>query len=754
MRYAKTKIAALAAAVVATASLPLLGDVTATYTAGATSLADGKITFAYDGSGNVTELRMRSVGNETLTLTGAPLVFADGARIVPGQNTNVIENAWTAAGELALGVTNMVWSGDADLSSNDWTTVLTGVRLDDISPVGAIRVRNSTRYSFAPYVVERGDGTLTVEFQYKFDGSGNSNKYLQCGKVELKQDGDDVKARIVGSGYFGANNTGDDGHHKYVGYIGWSMFGSPAFTVTQNAYTFKELAFAPRRETYDYTNGLLTASFETVVARNVFVEDLEILYGAGGYRQSLGAAFGRATLTPRHVKLEDGVLSAQMVYAQSASRSKCVKVELRQSGSDVVARVSYAKYNSTNDPDFDFDDEASKYTSLDDGWHDYTLATDYSINGYGIDMLALRRKSPDRVAFKVSGEKTLGAMSGNGVEVGFAAAAGGAEVIASGANTMTDSAYVISGSGDADMTFTCGDKDVLPDGTVDVYGEGTKLAIKGKSQANAAITMHPGSELVNDTAPVTAKLAKDVVLDAATLTMSKLAYVNDLTFLNGSVADGTLRVGYTAGDGNWKVSGTGVSTCGATVNLIGANKSGERWLTIDVVDTVAGAGVDFIVSGAIATADWRYPYVSFVKAGEGTMRMDGSMATLTNLPVRVVAGVLAITTSGAVDAQKGRLSLEGGALEFADGTTNVVSGVTLTESAEISVGAGATLTIGSLTVPDGATLALSGDVLNGSVRVTSALDDTTLSRIRLNGKRAVQSSSGRLCTIGLTVTFY
>ena len=73
------------------------------------------------------------------------------------------------------------------------------------------------------------------------------------------------------------------------------MFGSPAFTVTQNAYTFKELAFAPRRETYDYTNGLLTASFETVVARNVFVEDLEILYGAGGYRQSLGAAFGRAT---------------------------------------------------------------------------------------------------------------------------------------------------------------------------------------------------------------------------------------------------------------------------------------------------------------------------------------------------------------------------------------------------------------------------------------------------------------------------
>jgi hypothetical protein len=60
----------------------------------------------------------------------------------------------------------------------------------------------------------------------------------------------------------------------------------------------------------------------------------------------------------------------------------------------------------------------------------------------------------------------------------------------------------------------------------------------------------------------------------------------------------------------------------------------------------------------------------------------------------------------------------------------------------------------SLTVPDGATLALSGDVLNGSVRVTSALDDTTLSRIRLNGKRAVQSSGGRLCTRGLIVAVF
>ena len=134
--------------------------------------------------------------------------------------------------------------------------------------------------------------------------------------------------------------------------------------------------------------------------------------------------------------------------------------------------------------------------------------------------------------------------------------------------------------------------------------------------------------------------------------------------------------------------------------------------------------------------------------------MDGSMVTLTNLPIRVVEGTLAITTSNAVDANKGRFSLEGGTLSFAAGKANAVSAVTLTETSTIALDAGATLTMTSLTVPDGAMLAITGDVLNGNVKVVTALDDATLSRIRLNGKRVVRSADGRLHTRGFIVSFY
>lgn len=700
---------------------------TVTYTAGDTSLANDKITFGYDVSGDITTMRMRTDDNETLVLTGAALSFADGAHLIAGQNTNVVENACAASGSLMFGITNLV-SSDSNISKTAYTTLFQNMRLDDISPVSAVIASSANAVEGQPYSVHRGDGMLTVEFQVV------DNSYVKCAQLELRQDGDNIVGKVTGGGHFGRNNTS---------YLGWNMFDCPTLEVTSYGYNVKQLEVGSRRETYDYTNGLLTASFDTIVARNVAVEDLEILFGAGGYKQSLGSAFGRSPLVPRHVKLEDGILSAQMVYVQSASRSKCVKIELKQSGNDVVARAVYAKYNSTNDETFDFDVAGTSYT----------LATDYSINGYGVDMLALRRKSKDRIVFKVSGSKTLGAVSGNGTEVTFEASAA-ATVTASGANTMTDSAYVIKGTSNANMNFTCSVANALPwDGTTDVYGEGTKLTLSA-SQSKDAITMHPGSELICG-ANLTSLFAKKIALDAATLNMSKYAYVNELTLTNASTVNGaTLRVGYTIGAGEWQIGGTGVSTCNAKVNLYGNGASNERWLTIAVADTVAGEGSDFIVSGDIATADRRYPYTSFVKTGVGTMRMDGSMVTLTNLPVRIVEGTLAITTSNAIDADKGKFSLEGGTLSFAAGTANTVSDVTLTETSAISVGAGAALTMKSLTVPDGAMLAITGDVLNGNVKVTTAPDDATLSRIRLNGKRVARSADGRLHTRGFIVSFY
>ena len=58
-----------AAAVASGVALHAFADTSATYTmGGASPLADGKVTFERDGSGKITELRMKPDYGETLTL--------------------------------------------------------------------------------------------------------------------------------------------------------------------------------------------------------------------------------------------------------------------------------------------------------------------------------------------------------------------------------------------------------------------------------------------------------------------------------------------------------------------------------------------------------------------------------------------------------------------------------------------------------------------------------------------------------------
>ncbi len=435
-----------------------------------------------------------------------------------------------------------------------------------------------------------------------------------------------------------------------------------------------------------------------------------------------------------------------MTYVQSADRTKCIKIELIQHGSDVAARAVYAKYNSTNDEAFDFDGDGEEYD----------LASDYTTKGYSIDMLALRRKSLSRVTFKVAGEKTLGAVSGSGTEVAFEAVDGGATISAAGANTMTDSAYVIRGDSQNKLIFKANNdtENPLPSGTTDVWGEGTEFQVaKELKSAQSAITMHPGSVMdIKGSVP----RPQVITLDGATCKSSTDRYLNHLTFSNASsvvFSGGKVRAGYTENDCAWFVSGMGASTCDAILGLFGDGSSATNRLTIAVEDTVAGDAVDFIVTKDITTADKRYPYTSFTKTGDGTMLVDGSMSTLTNCPIRVVEGTLAVGSSNAFDSEKGAISLEGGTISFMPETANSVAHIALAESSGIYVGIGASLAIGDLTMSDDVDLAVNGDVFNRNVKVNTPLDATILSHIKLNGKRVVQTSDGSLCPRGFMIIF-
>ena len=364
-----------------------------------------------------------------------------------------------------------------------------------------------------------------------------------------------------------------------------------------------------------------------------------------------------------------------------------------------------------------------------------------------------------KLTFAATGTQTFPALSGKGVEVTFdanafdeptdGAAAPVATVKANGAITMTDSAFVVRGDEAHPIVYDVGAKYALPT-VIDFWGNATLTFSTdggyndGVTKGTDTITMHPGTVLTNGKGYVFHYASGEVVLDGATMTNSaSTTYMYYLTLSNAasaSVTGGAFQFGYTASNPTLKVSGAGVSTFNGYFTVLGTNKStGVNNVTIDVEDTVAGDGVDFVMAGDISS-NATYPSSSFIKTGTGTMRLDG-VATL-NQPIQLREGTLLLNRAeGSIAAGKD-ISLQGGTLALAAGTSNNVASVTLTASSAMTFGDGASFSCSSLTIPDGSTLNLTGDLKHTGLRVTTTLDKATLRRITFNGARASQDADG------------
>ena len=325
-----------------------------------------------------------------------------------------------------------------------------------------------------------------------------------------------------------------------------------------------------------------------------------------------------------------------------------------------------------------------------------------------------------------------------------------ATVKANGVITMTDSAFVVRGDEAHPIVYDVGAKYALPT-VIDFWGNATLTFSTdggyndGVTKGTDTITMHPGTVLTNGKGYVFHYASGEVVLDGATMTNSaSTTYMYYLTLSNAasaSVTGGAFQFGFTASNPTLKVSGTGASTFNGYFTVLGTNKStGVNNVTIDVEDTVAGDGVDFVMAGDISS-NATYPSSSFIKTGAGTMRLDG-VATL-NQPIQLREGTLLLNRAeGSIAAGKD-ISLQGGTLALTAGTSNNVASVTLTASSSMTFGEGASFSCASLTIPDGSKLNLAGDLKHTGLRVTTALDKATLRRIvSSKGGRAYQDADG------------
>ena len=336
-------------------------------------------------------------------------------------------------------------------------------------------------------------------------------------------------------------------------------------------------------------------------------------------------------------------------------------------------------------------------------------------------------------------------------------------VTAIGANTMTDSAFVVKSDATHPIVYNVAAKYAMPP-TVDFYGNATlNFSVAGAyndgaSKGTDTITMHAGTTLTASNDYPFHYDSGEVVLDGATMSHTAgTSYLNYMTLMNGATVDSSawaFNAGYTASNPKWTVGGTVLSTYSGNLALLGSGKGasgGAKDLTVEVEDV--GDGTDFLFSGDITVSSDR-PNATIVKTGAGTMEINGTLYT-TNRAVRVSEGTLLLGKSGATVADA-PFSLRGGTLALAAGTANAVAAVELTDDSAISVASGASLTMAGLTIPDGSTLNITyaGEIDSSGVKVSTTLDSATLSRIRLNGRRAAQNDEGYLCAKGFIIFFH
>ena len=507
---------------------------------------------------------------------------------------------------------------------------------------------------------------------------------------------------------------------------------------------------------------------DVVVFKNVTIDCIVPLQGYGKRGSASEVVGDEKFLYKAFNVVRDGSairFEMQLYHYDKKYYRKCIFVELSQSGSDVVGKrlatgyVIDASKDSLGEQMFEYSNGTATAKSG---------VTTASTDSYKLKTLTIL---PSALTFAVSGTETLNDVSGSGLVVTFEGAGANAKVEASGANTMTSGGFVVKGDSLRPIEFEVAEKYALPP-KIDCYGNAMlDFSVDGAyndgvAKGTDAIYMHEGSTLSVTGAYPFHYASGTVVLDGATMThtTTKNAYLNYLTLKNGATislsSTGTFRGGFTADNPTWTVAGTGRSTYnGNPVVLAKATdtaSSSYQYLTIDVGDTVAGDGTDFLVTGNIVN-DSSYKMASFIKAGAGTMEIDGTIQTA-NIPVRVAEGVLLLGRSDATAAGVD-FSLEGGSLALAAGTANSADAFALTADSTLSFGDGAAISLVSLSIPDGATLTLAGNVPSRGLRVLSDPGEETLGRIVFaDGRRGtvVWDSNGyvRANGKGLIISIY
>ena len=428
--------------------------------------------------------------------------------------------------------------------------------------------------------------------------------------------------------------------------------------------------------------------------------------GAGGM---MGGAWISPTQYPAHAYHFTNRSSNATYQLQALHNNitKCVKIELTQSGSDIAARAVYAKYANGNQLGFDFDS----------GGNSGTVATSYITDGYGAVKTTLDLNSHSKLTLSGTNTYTGGTVVNRGV---LEAAATAYALPSIGGITVNNAGELVLKA------------DPLSASNPGGVGNGNPITVNGGGLLTLAGLYNAG-------------YSRPVTLNGGTLNSTVTQnndngnYLNALTLLNGARVIGyKFRVG-NGSSPSITVSGTNASVVYAGLNLM---KNGSLTMTFNVADVTGDPGSDLLIPGVISDYP-AYGGMPIIKTGPGTLHLSGAN-THTGL-LTIAEGTLDVGADNTLNAGN-NIALGGGILDMG-AFSNAVGTLTVATNSTIILGEGHLAFADSSGETWGARLALSGTLQPQTVRFgtnSAALTGAQVEAITLNGTRVRIKSDGYL----------
>lgn len=385
------------------------------------------------------------------------------------------------------------------------------------------------------------------------------------------------------------------------------------------------------------------------------------------------------------------VATWQLQTTNDVPWTKCVKIQLTQSGNDVTACVLYAKHiNNSGVLGYNFDN----------GGINDSIATSAGVANYGAAETTLTFYRYPKLTISGANSYTGGTL----VNVGTL------EVSGTTASLPTTGGITVNSGGELRLSVP-GDPGTSGSvgGNNPIFVNGGTLTINGMFNAGHSRPIAVDGGVINSTIS-----AND----------DNSNYMNNLTLMNGaSIIGYKIRVGYVSTP-KITVIGTNACSISAGINMV---KNGETPLTFSVADVTGNSAADLIISGVIRDyTGAAYQNMPIIKTGAGTLSLSGANTHIGIININ--AGTLALERNGSLNTGN-PVVLNGGALNMG-GFTNSVGTLTLSSNSTVILGSGTIAFANSSAKTWSGTLTLTGTLAEKSVRVGT--DNTALTLGQLN----------------------